>query len=43
MSKGNVKPLCKILVEVDDPRDGQGQRHEFTAILMLICAAMLCG
>ena len=43
MSYGKVKPLCKILAEVDDPRDAQGQRHEFTAILMLICAAMLCG
>jgi predicted transposase YbfD/YdcC len=43
MSYGNVKPLSKVLAEVDDPRDVQGQRHEFVAILMLICAAMLCG
>ena len=43
MSYGKVKSPYKVLAEVDDPRDAQGQRHEFTAILMLICAAMLCG
>jgi predicted transposase YbfD/YdcC len=43
MSYGIVLPLCNVLAKVDDPRDAQGQRHEFTAILMLICAAMLCG
>lgn len=43
MSYGKVKPLRQVLVEVTDPRAAQGQRHEFIAILMLVCAAMLCG
>jgi predicted transposase YbfD/YdcC len=43
MKYGNVKPLNKVLAEVTDPRKNQGQRHEFVAILMLVCAAMLCG
>lgn len=43
MNHGNVKPLNKVLAEVTDPRKNQGQRHEFVAILMLVCAAMLCG
>jgi predicted transposase YbfD/YdcC len=43
MNQGKVKPLRHILAEVVDPRAEQGQRHEFIAILMLVCAAMLCG
>ena len=43
MNHGKVKPLNKVLAEVTDPRKNQGQRHEFVAILMLVCAAMLCG
>lgn len=43
MGHGKVKPLRQVLVEVADPRAKQGQRHEFIAILMLVCAAMLCG
>lgn len=43
MNHGKVKPLNKVLAEVTDPRKNQGQRHEFGAILMLVCAAMLCG
>lgn len=43
MKHGNVKPLHKVLAEVTDPRKKQGQRHKFVAILMLVCAAMLCG
>lgn len=43
MKHGNVKPLNEVLAEVTDPRKDQGQRHEFIAILMLVCAAMLCG
>jgi len=43
MHSGNVKPLNKVLAKVTDPRKKQGQRHEFVAILMLVCAAMLCG
>jgi predicted transposase YbfD/YdcC len=40
---GKVRPLYQVLAEVADPRAKQGQRHEFVAILMLVCAAMLCG
>ena len=43
MGQEHVKPLNKVLAEVVDPRKKQGQRHEFVAILMLVCAAMLCG
>ena len=43
MEHGKVKPLRQILVEVADPRAEQGQRYKFVAILMLMCAAMLCG
>jgi len=43
MGQRQVKPLNKVLAEVVDPRKKQGQRHEFVAILMLVCAAMLCG
>lgn len=38
-----VRPLREVLAEVPDPRARGGRRHEFEAILMLICAAMLCG
>lgn len=43
MEQRKVKPLRQVLAEVADPRSEQGQRHEFIAILMLVCAAMLCG
>jgi predicted transposase YbfD/YdcC len=43
MKYGKVNPLRQVLAEVADPRAEQGQRHEFVAILMLVCAAMLCG
>lgn len=43
MEHGKVKPLRQVLAEVVDPRAERGQRHEFVAILMLVCAAMLCG
>lgn len=38
-----VLSLREVLAEVPDPRDRGGKRHEFGAILLLICAAMLCG
>lgn len=38
-----VRPLREVLAEVPDPRARGGRRHEFEAILLLICAAMLCG
>lgn len=43
MGYGKVKPLRHVLEEVADPREEQGQRYEFVAILMLVCSAMLCG
>ena len=43
MREEKVKPLSEVLAEVPDPRDEQGKRYEFDAILLLICAAMLCG
>lgn len=38
-----VRPLREVLAGVPDPRQRRGKRHEFEGILMLICAAMLCG
>lgn len=43
MKQGKVKPLRHVLAEMVDPRAEQGQRHKFMDILMLVCAAMLCG
>ena len=38
-----VRPLREILAEVPDPRADGGKRHEFEAILLLVCVAMLSG
>ncbi len=38
-----ARPLREVLSQVPDPRARGGRRHEFEAILLLICAAMLCG
>jgi hypothetical protein len=38
-----VRPLKAVLAEMPDPRAAGGKRYEFGAVLMLICAAMLCG
>lgn len=38
-----VRPLREVLAEVPDPRNRGGKRHEFEAVLLLICVAMLCG
>lgn len=38
-----VRPLREVLAEVPDPRNRGGKRHEFAAVLLLICTAMLCG
>lgn len=38
-----VRPLREVLAEVPDPRNRGGKRHEFEAVLLLICTAMLCG
>ena len=39
----SVRPLREVLAEVPDPRARGGRRYELEAILLLICAAMLCG
>lgn len=38
-----VRPLREVLAEVSDPRNSGGKRHDFEAILLLMCVAMLCG
>lgn len=38
-----VPPLAKILAEVADPRQAQGQRHSLEAMLRLAVIALLCG
>ena len=38
-----IKPLCEVLAEVPDPRQAGGKRYPLNAILMLVCAGMLCG
>lgn len=43
MNEKRVKPLRKVLKEVPDPRSCLGKRYPLDAILMLVCAAMLCG
>ena len=39
----SVQPLQEVLAEVPDPRADGGKRHEFAAVLLLICVAMLSG
>ena len=39
----SVRPLPEVLSEISDSRQPGGKRHEFAAVLLLICAAMLCG
>ncbi len=40
---GTLPPLVSYLAQVPDPRDPRGVRHPLTAVLSLICAALLCG
>ena len=35
--------LLSFLADVPDPRSRRGQRHPLTAILGLVCCAILCG
>lgn len=38
-----IRPLVASLHEIADPRHPRGRRHSLTAILALMCVAMLCG
>ena len=38
-----IRPLVASLHEIPDPRHPQVRRHSLTAILALMCVAMLCG
>jgi predicted transposase YbfD/YdcC len=39
----SVPPLVPYLAQVPDPRDPRGLRHPLTAVLALVCCALLCG
>jgi len=39
----DLPPLLPYLAQVPDPRDPRGVRHPWTAVLLLVCCALLCG
>lgn len=38
-----VPPLMEILAEIPDPRQASGKRYPLTAMLTLVCVAVMCG
>jgi predicted transposase YbfD/YdcC len=43
MNRPHYTTLMTYLADVPDPRDERGRRYEWTYLLTIICAAMLCG
>src|SRR5687767_13649799 len=38
-----IPPLASVLAQVPDPRHARGRRHPWSALLLVILVALLCG